>query len=209
MPAMPTSCESRSTEARVIDEGMRLGRELRSVVMEDLRCFTTDAATGEVLRQIRELLDHAFAGDFTADDWAHTLGGWHVVIAEDQAIVAHAAVVTRILEVEDRHFLAGYVEGVATNPARQRRGLGSIVIRQVSQLLHAHFELGALSTGRHAFFERLGWERWLGPTFVRRRGELVRTEEEDQGVMVLRFGPSKKVALDGSICCDDRPGDAW
>jgi aminoglycoside 2'-N-acetyltransferase I len=177
--------------------------------VEDLRCFTTGAASGDVLRQIRELLDQAFAGDFTAEDWAHTLGGWHVVLAQDQAIVAHVAAIPRILLVDRRHFLAGYVEGVATSPAEQRRGLGSMVMRRLSQFLHTHFEIGTLSTGAHAFFERLAWERWSGPSFVRRGGELIRTEEEDDGLMVLRFGPSKNVALDSSICCDDRPGDAW
>ena len=177
--------------------------------MDELRCFTTGAASGDDLHQIRELIDHAFAGDFTAEDWAHTLGGWHVVIARDRTIVAHAAAVPRILQVDHRHFLAGYVEGVATSPAEQRGGLSSEVMRRLSEFLHDHFEIGALATGSHAFFERLGWERWSGPTLVRRSGEPIRTEEDDDGLMVLRFGPSENVALDASICCDDRPGDAW
>jgi aminoglycoside 2'-N-acetyltransferase I len=182
---------------------------LRSVVVEEPRCFTTGAASDDVLGRIRELIDRAFAGDFTDDDWAHTLGGWHVVIARDQAIVAHAAAIPRFLQVDHLYFLAGYVEGVATSPSEQRRGLGSEVMRRLSQFLQTHFEIGALSTGSHAFFERLGWERWSGPTFVSRGGEFVRTEEDDDGLMVLRFGPSEKVALDATICCDDRPGDAW
>jgi aminoglycoside 2'-N-acetyltransferase I len=176
--------------------------------VEELPCFTTGTASDDVLRRIRELTDQAFAGDFTAEDWAHTLGGWHVVMARGQAIVAHAAAIPRILQVDHRHFLAGYVEGVATSPAEQRRGLGSEVMRRLSGFVQDHFEIGALSTGSHAFFERLGWERWSGSTFVRRGGELVRTEEDDDGLMVLRFGPSANLALDASICCDDRPGDA-
>ncbi len=73
----------------------------------------------------------------------------------------------------------------------------------------AEFEFGALSTGRHGFYERLGWERWHGPTFVRHGPELVRTEDEDDGVMVLRFDRSLAVDLSGSISCEARTGDDW
>ena len=70
--------------------------------------------------------------------------------------------------------------------------------------------LGALSTGAHAFYGRLGWERWRGPTYVRTSGGAIeRTEDEDDGVMVLRFGPSADLDLTLPICCEDRPGDAW
>ena len=61
--------------------------------------------------------------------------------------------------------------------------------------LPRHFELGALATGRWSFYERLGWERWRGPTFARDGDEVIRTEDDDDAVMVLRFGPS----------ADDRP----
>lgn len=70
-------------------------------------------------------------------------------------------------------------------------------------------EMGGLSTGRHAFYERLGWERWQGPTFVRDGNDVIRTEDEDDGVMVLRSGPSAKIDLTASISCDARPGDDW
>jgi len=63
--------------------------------------------------------------------------------------------------------------------------------------------------GRHGFYERLGWERWRGPTFVRHGPELVRTEDEDDGVMVLRFDRSLAVDLSGSISCEARTGDDW
>jgi hypothetical protein len=59
------------------------------------------------------------------------------------------------------------------------------------------------------FYERLGWERWQGPTFVRRGEALVRTEEEDDGIMVLRPGPGVRIDLRASISCEARAGDDW
>ncbi|CAN5290968.1 aminoglycoside N-acetyltransferase AAC(2')-Ic [soil metagenome] len=171
--------------------------------------FTTAEAAGGLLAQIRDLLVDAFAGDFSDDDWDHTLGGWHVVAVEGGAVVSHAAVVPRVLEMAGRRLRTGYVEGVATAPARQRHGLGSLVLAEVSGVLQGGYEMGALSTGLHDFYARLGWERWRGPTFVRRGPEAVRTPEDDDGVMVLRFGPSADVDLSAPLSCESRRGDDW
>ena len=160
------------------------------------------------LAEIRALLDDAFDGDFSDDDWHHTLGGWHVV-ATDEALVAHAAVVARVLDADGRSLRAGYVEGVATTPLRQGEGLGATVMRRVGQLLEDEFEIGALSTARHAFYERLGWERWQGPTFVRRGNAIVRTADEDDGIMVLRYGTTSTLNLGLAISCEARSGDDW
>jgi aminoglycoside 2'-N-acetyltransferase I len=170
-------------------------------------------APSELLASIRTLLDDAFASDlavnFTDDDWAHTLGGTHVVVLDGEDVVAHAAVVARDLEVGARRFRAGYVEGVGTAPSRQGQGLGSAAMAEAALVVRRSFELGALSTSVHHFYERLGWERWHGPSFVRGDGMSVRTEDEDDGIMVLRFGPSVGLDLSASITCDARPGDDW
>ncbi len=39
--------------------------------------------------------------------------------------------------------------------------------------------------------------------------DLVRTPEEDAGVLVLRFGPSTDLDLAAPIACESRPGDGW
>jgi len=80
---------------------------------------------------------------------------------------------------------------------------------EATDLVRRHFEMGALSTGLHGFYERLGWERWQGPTFVRQGSEAIRTADEDEGVMVLRLGPSRGVDLNAPISCERRPGDDW
>ena len=84
------------------------------------------------------------------------------------------------------------------------------VVGQVRPQVGERHTFAALSTSATAFYGRLGWERWRGPTYVRRGdGSLERTEDEDDGIMVLRFGPSGEVDLTSPICCEDRPGDAW
>ena len=165
------------------------------------------AAPPALLEEVHALLLSAF-DDFGDDDWAHTVGGHHVVVRAP-GVVAHAAVVPRLLHIGGRPVQAGYVEGVATAPGVQRQGAGSLAMAHVARVLHDHFEMGALSTGRHTFYERLGWRRWRGPTFVRHGSSLVRTPDEDDGVMVLTYGASAAVDLDAPIACDARPGDDW
>lgn len=177
--------------------------------MSATRSFRTAEAPGKLLAEIRRLLDDAFDGDFSDEDWDHTVSGRHVVVEDGGVVLAHAAVVPRVLEVVDRPFRTGYVEGVATASARHNAGLGSLAMDSASELVRREFELGALSTGRHTFYQRLGWERWQGPTFVRRASGTIRTEDEDDGVMVLRFGPSEDVDLTAPISCEGRAGDDW
>lgn len=175
----------------------------------NLECFTTAEASAARLAEIRALLLAAFGSDFSDDDWEHALGGWHVVVTEGGSLLSHAAVVPRLLEAGGRRLRAGYVEAVATHPARRREGLGSRAMAELSRVLAGTFELGALATGAHEFYRRLGWERWRGPTYVRDGARLVRSPAEDGGIMVLRFGATEGLDLTGPIVCETRRGDAW
>ena len=165
-----------------------------------------------LLSAARDLVFGAFDDGFTEDDWAHTAGGVRVIALDGGVPVGHAAVVPRVLHVAGRPVRTGYVEGVATAVASQGQGIGSLVMQAVGDVIRADHEMGALSTGRHTFYERLGWERWLGPTFVRDAVDLVgerRTPDEDDGVMVLRHGPSAGIELTAAISCEARSGDDW
>jgi aminoglycoside 2'-N-acetyltransferase I len=174
-----------------------------------IEIFTTDEAAPGRLAEIRDLLAVAFDGTWTVDDWDHTLGGVHVVALTKGAMLSHAAVVPRTLEVAGRTLAAGYVEAVATHPEHERRGHGSAVMTEINQIIRETHEMGALSTGHHVFYERLGWERWHGPTYIRSGDELTRSAEEDDGIMVLRFGPSTGIDLTTPITCEARSGDDW
>ncbi|HEV8420593.1 MAG TPA: GNAT family N-acetyltransferase, partial [Actinomycetota bacterium] len=108
------------------------------------------------------------------------------------------------------HRLAtGYVEAVAVWPRHQRLGHGTALMRDVDEYIDRTFRLGALDTGNPAFYERLGWVVWRGPTFVRTDSRWIRTEEEDGNVLVRLTSTSPKLDLGSPISCDWRSGDVW
>lgn len=169
---------------------------------------TADLTPAE-LRGIRALMDAAF-DDFTDDDLDHALGGTHWLIEEDGRPVAHASVVPRTLEVDGVAYRAGYLEAVAVTPARQRRRLGTRLVERATAHIRERYELGVLGTGEQPFYERLGWERWRGRSFVREPdGRTRHSADEDAWLMVLRTGRSAGVRLDGTLTCEARPGDDW
>jgi aminoglycoside 2'-N-acetyltransferase I len=178
-----------------------------------LRQLPTAALTGAEVAEIHELLISAFGADaedeFTEDDWQHALGGLHIVADLNARIVAHASVVPRELHVAGRPMRTGYVEAVATAPEHQRTGIGSQVMRTVGAHIRDRYELGALGTGRHRFYERLGWRTWHGPSSVRTPTGEQWTPDDDGYIMVLATPTSPPLDLDAPISCEWRPGDAW
>ncbi len=154
-------------------------------------------------------MDAAF-DDFTDDDLDHGLGGTHWLIEAEGRVLAHASVVARRIELDGRPLRTGYVEAVAVEPGRQGTGLGTQVMRRATDHIRAYFELGVLGTGEQHFYERLGWERWAGRSFVREVGGAVTAPAPaDPWLMVLRTGPSAGLPLSGTLTCEWRPGDAW
>ena len=173
-----------------------------------MRIARTGDLNPDTLGRIKALLEEAYGEPFI-EDWDHALGGVHFLIEENGEPISHASVVDRRLETGGRTFRTGYVEAVATRPDRQRRGLAARIMHAVSDHIRADFELGGLSIREHDFYERFGWETWRGPTFVRTGNGLVRTEDEDGGVMILRTASTPNIDLDGAITCEWRSGDAW
>jgi len=158
---------------------------------------------------LRRMLDEAFDGGFRDADWHHARGGWHFLVAEAGAPVAHAAVVERTLVLDDWEVRTAYVEAVATHADHRRRGHGSAVMRSVGAFVEAGYRLGGLSAGIPAFYERFGWQRWCGSTFVRQGDRLERTPEDDGTVMVLPTSTSAAFDRTGPIHCSWRPGEVW
>ncbi|HEX3219762.1 MAG TPA: GNAT family N-acetyltransferase [Candidatus Limnocylindria bacterium] len=144
--------------------------------------------------------------------WESIGPGVHVIASgEGGRILAHAAVVDRTLYPGDLVVPAAYVEAVAVLPERQRGGLGTQVMREIDRMIDERYALGALGTGSQPFYQRLGWEVWRGPTWIRNRdGTLQRSADEDGGIMI-RCTPSTPPALDldAAIAVDWRPGEVW
>jgi aminoglycoside 2'-N-acetyltransferase I len=177
-----------------------------------LRRLETERLTGYQVEAIRSLLTAAFAGDgegFSDEDWAHAVGGMHFLLTRDDALVAHAAVIARELHIGDRPVQSGYVEAVATAGPHQGTGLGSQVMTDVAGFIEERFELGALSAAAPHFYERLGWLRWRGETWVRTEAGSVRTPDDDGGILVLPVAGFAVPDVTLPISCEWRPGDVW
>jgi aminoglycoside 2'-N-acetyltransferase I len=167
----------------------------------DLEPATLDTA--------RALLVAAFDGDFSADDWEHSLGGMHALAWEGGELVGHASLIQRRLLHGGRALRAGYVEGVGVRPDRRRRGLGAAVMEPLERLLRGAFDLGALGATDDGarLYESRGWQRWRGLISALTPAGIVRTPDEDGWVFVFPLGVP--LDLEGELTCDWRDGDVW
>jgi aminoglycoside 2'-N-acetyltransferase I len=177
-----------------------------------VRSAPTEELSDLELTELRVLLQFAFEGEFSDDDWDHALGGRHFLGTLEDRIVAHASVVPRVLRAGERALDTGFVEAVAVADEHRRRGYGHRVMGELGDFLIPRFELGALSAAEEIqpFYANLGWETWPGPTGVTlEEGPVQPTPDEDGGVMILRTPTTGPLDPDVMLACDWRAGDAW
>lgn len=156
--------------------------------------------------QVVDLCSRAFEADY-----AHIMRTFaapiHLLGYLDGDLVSHALWVTRSLEYDNNLLLnTAYIEGVVTDPAWQRCGFGTTMMRALQASITA-FELAALSAEHIAWYERLGWELWQGPLYVRAAGEKQPTPRDD--VMILRLPGTPPLDVHKSLSAEWRPGDFW
>ncbi|MEU6315009.1 GNAT family N-acetyltransferase [Streptomyces sp. NPDC047014] len=169
----------------------------------------TSQLTAEELRAVRDLLDDAFAGDFSDEDFEHALGGMHVVIGADGRLVAHGSVVQRRVVHGERVLRVGYVEAVAVRPGVRRQGLGGQVMDRLEQVVAGAYELGALSASEEGagLYVGRGWAPWPGRIGALSPEGPVRLPEEEGSTYL--WVPPAGIALDpaGRLDFDWREGD--
>ena len=160
-------------------------------------------------RAVRLLVDRAFGGDFTDEDWDHALGGMHALVHDGEDLVAHGAVVQRHLLHDGRLLRAGYVEAVAVHPTLRRRGLASVVMAALEEVIREAYDAGALSATDDGalLYAARGWQRWRGTTWALTPSGRLRTAEDDDAVFVLPG--AAPLDIDGELTCDWRDGDLW
>jgi aminoglycoside 2'-N-acetyltransferase I len=123
-------------------------------------------------------------------------------------LVSHALWVTRYLQAGSGPLLrTAYVEAVATDPAYRHRGFATAVMQRLAADVQ-DFELAALSPSDPAFYERLGWELWQGPLFIRTDDGLLLSPGEEQ-VMILRLPRTPPLDLDAPLSAEWRQGELW
>ncbi|GGJ74081.1 aminoglycoside 2'-N-acetyltransferase [Streptomyces camponoticapitis] len=169
--------------------------------------FELDPAT---LGEIRALLDDAFDGSFSEEDWTHGLGGVHVLVRDGAgALVAHGSVIQRRLTHAGRSYRVGYVEAVAVRPDRRRDGLGGRVLEVLERVVDRAYDVGALSaseTGSRLYRSR-GWHQWEGRVEVLSPDGVVRLPEEEGATFLWPVPDRELPSSDDALIFDWRDGD--
>lgn len=161
-----------------------------------------------LLNSIRKLLGSAFEGEFSDEDWQHSFGGVRLIGFMNEEIVAHGAVVPRLVLIDDVEEIIGYVEAIAVDPRFWRQGIGAALMREITKICISQYEFSMLSTGEKDFYRRFGWVDFKGESYVDLGEKVVRSEEEDEGLMYLGVGNYLNVSP-LKVVCKSRAGDAW
>ncbi len=179
--------------------------------MASARIVTAHTAEldAETLAAAQTLVEGVFGDGWTDSDWEHVLGGMHALAWDGTQLVGHAAVAQRRLLHRGRALRTGYVEGLAVHADHRRRGHAGALMDVVERTIRGAYELGALSVTDEAipFYAGRDWQCWQGRTFALTPTGLERTEEDDDGVFVLRAGAELDLA--GELACDWRDGEVW
>lgn len=170
--------------------------------------LTQQDPTGDMVEQIQALLDQAYEGDFSAEDWDYTFGGNRFLGYLGTEIVAHGVIVPRRIWLNDIEQQVGYVEAIAVLPKYQRQGFGTALLTEITEFAQAEYSVSMLSTDELDFYRRFGWLDFLGESYVLSGGELIRSADEDAGLMWLPGNNTGLVELT-KVVCENRTGDAW
>ena len=126
--------------------------------MVALHAASTTALSPAFLHDVRTLLDTAFEGDFTDEDWDHAIGGVHVRLIGSRGLISHGSLVERTLVCSGKTLHVGYVEAVATAASHRRKGYGARVMKA-----YRRTDSRALPTGRAVDGDpRPLQDSWLG-----------------------------------------------
>ncbi|GHI04754.1 aminoglycoside 2'-N-acetyltransferase [Streptomyces cellostaticus] len=161
------------------------------------------------LRAARALLDEAFDGDFSDQDWDHSLGGMHVLVHDGAGLAAHGSVVMRRIRHRRRWLRTGYVEAVAVRAEARRTGLGGRVMAALEGIIDRAYDLGALSASEDGalLYTARGWQRWGGRVCALSPDGIIHLPEEEGGVHVRPACAGQPLDPGHELVFDWRDGD--
>ncbi|GAC1375851.1 MAG: hypothetical protein NVS3B3_19680 [Aquirhabdus sp.] len=185
----------------------------------DLQVIPAQTLTSMDQQSIRDLCTRAFEADVWCD-YGYLKSAFHVVGRFEDQIVAHALWTDRLLSIAEQVPLkTAYVEYVATEPSMQGQGLGSQLLRflidflqdesLLSKALHIEvpYQLAALAPEDSGFYQRLGWELWLGDLSIRQNGQIIATPDDD--VMAHRLARTPDFVVTDTLSAEWREGEWW
>jgi aminoglycoside 2'-N-acetyltransferase I len=183
-------------------------------LMYEVRVVEREQLSPTELRELLRWLEEAYdEGPWRQEHWSDVGPGPHALIRDESGeLVAHACVDWISVEIGGRTLRAGYLEDVATRADARGHGYGAAVVVGVQREIERRAEIGLLATGEFAFYERLGWTRWTGPTSVRESdGSITRTAEDDDAIMTLLLPQTPTWVSPAMAICRPRrdPEEAW
>ncbi|MFD7320211.1 GNAT family N-acetyltransferase [Streptomyces sp. NPDC059875] len=173
----------------------------------------TTAATHELgperLRSIKDMLDTAFDGDFSDEDWDHGLGGIHAWIEDEHGIAAHGSVIMRRVLHNGRSHRVGYVEAVGVRQDRRRQGLGGLVTAELERVIDGAYAFGALSASEDGatLYRARGWELWKGRIEALSPDGIVHLPEEEDSTYLRAAAARPLPDPAAALVFDWRDGD--
>ena len=181
-----------------------------------LQVIAAQQLPASVRSEIQLLCNSAYGEDLSYLFAAYTVD-WYILAHLDNRLVGNAMIVTRWLQAGHGPLLrTAYVEMMATAPGYQGRGIGSSVMQRLAKVAaDGGYDLAALCPADTGIYNRLGWEYWIGPLFIRRSicpgketPALIPTPEEQ--VMVLRLPETPTLDLRQSLSAEWREGgELW
>jgi aminoglycoside 2'-N-acetyltransferase I len=173
-----------------------------------INCIDSASLTPSARDEIIQLCNLAYEEDLTV--LFETFGpAVHVMGRSAGRLISHAMWVTRWLQIaEGAPLRTAYVEMVATHPAHQRRGYASQIMRALaSEILD--YDMAALcpNTDAMPLYQRLGWEIWHGPLFIRGEDAIIPTPDET--VLILRLSGTPVLDLRAPLSAEWRVGELW
>ncbi|HEY6761873.1 MAG TPA: GNAT family N-acetyltransferase [Baekduia sp.] len=181
----------------------------------ELRVAHTAELDARELTAARALLDRVFGDELDDSDWEHALGGMHALAyargGGADVLVGHASVIQRRLIHDGRALRAGYVEGVGVDARWRRRGVGTLLMDAIEDVIRKAYDLGGLGSTDDGipFYASRGWRLWRGDSWALTPGGVIRTAEADGAIFVLPVAGGAELALDGALTADWREGDQW
>jgi aminoglycoside 2'-N-acetyltransferase I len=174
----------------------------------DIRVKAAQDLSKTEYAEIVALTSRAFKRDYTPymEMFPHPT---HLLGRYQGKIVTYVLWITRWLQIRNGPLLkTAYIEGMATDLQYRNRGFASqLMQRAVAEV--QDFDIAALSTGSHGFYERLGWRRWQGPLYARQEKELIAMPEERGCVMVYSLPGTPPLDFTAPLSVEWRAIEPW
>lgn len=175
----------------------------------ELQLIHSNALSPQLKDEITSLCNRAYAEDLT-DLLATFTDATHILAYYDGLLVSHALWVTRYLQAGTVPLMrTAYVEMLATDHAYRGRGFAAAIMRQIVDEVQG-YDLAALSPFSSEYYQRLGWELWQGPLWIRMGDTLLASPPEDaEEVMIYRLPGTPTLDLTSSLSVEWRAGELW